>query len=42
LSFEEILEEYPSLTKEDIKAALNYAADVLSGEEIMPLVVGVE
>ena len=27
LSFEEILEEYPSLTREDIKAALKYAVD---------------
>ena len=28
LSIDEILEEYPMLTREDIKAALRYAADV--------------
>ncbi|RLI84433.1 MAG: hypothetical protein DRO98_08570 [Archaeoglobales archaeon] len=38
LSIDEILEEYPMLTREDIKAALRYAADVLSGEEVIPLV----
>jgi len=38
LSIDEILEEYLMLTREDIKAALGYATDVLSGEEIIPLV----
>jgi len=42
LSIDEILKEYPLLTEEDVKAALRYAADVLSGEEIIPLVGGVE
>jgi len=37
ISEEEILEEYPHLTKEDIKAALAYAAEALAVEEILPL-----
>ncbi len=38
MSIKEILEEYPNLREEDIKAALQYAAKVLSGEEIIPMV----
>ena len=38
MSVKEILEEYPNLSKEDIKAALEYAAKVVSGEEVIPLV----
>ncbi len=38
MSIKEILEEYPNLTEEDIRAALEYAAKVVSGEEIIPLV----
>ncbi len=38
MSVKEILEEYPNLSKEDIKAALEYAAKVVSGEEVVPLV----
>ena len=34
---EEILEEYPHLTKEDIQAALAYAAESLKMEEVPPL-----
>ncbi len=34
----EILEEFPNLTEEGIKAALEYAARIVSGEEIIPLV----
>lgn len=30
-SVEEIIEEFPSLTKEHIKAALSYAADITKG-----------
>lgn len=37
ISTEEILEEYPHLTKEDIQAALAYAAEVLETEEVLPL-----
>jgi len=37
ISTEEILEEYPHLTKEDIQAALAYAALALEIEEVLPL-----
>lgn len=30
----EILEDYPNLTKEDILAALQYAADIIGNEEV--------
>ncbi|RLI70939.1 antitoxin, partial [Archaeoglobales archaeon] len=33
-SYEEILENYPQLKKEDILEAINYAADVLKEERI--------
>ncbi len=36
-SMEEIIEDYPSLTKEDIRAALEYAA-VLAKEEAIAIV----
>jgi uncharacterized protein (DUF433 family) len=38
-SEEEILEAYPSLTSEDIKAALAYAAEV-TRERVIPTAVG--
>ncbi len=34
LTIKEILEDYPQLKKEDIKAALEYAADIAKGENI--------
>ena len=34
---QQILEDYPNLTKEDIKAALVYVAELAKGEEIFPL-----
>jgi len=34
----EILEDYPNLKKEDIRAALVYAAELIEGEDILPLV----
>lgn len=37
MSFEEILDEYPQLTLEDIRAALAYAAEALQEELILPL-----
>jgi len=37
ISTEELLEEYPHLTKEDIQAALAYAALALEVEEVLPL-----
>ena len=36
ISVEEILEEYPHLTEEDVKAALTYAAEALAVEEVLP------
>jgi len=37
LTAEQIVEEYPQLTIEDISAALAYAAEVLHQESILPL-----
>lgn len=37
LSAEEIIEEYPSLTIEDIRAAIRYAAALTREEELLPL-----
>ena len=34
---EEILEDYPNLKKEDIRAALEYVADVVEGEDVFPI-----
>ena len=39
MSLKKILEEYPNLEEKDVKAALEYAARVLAGEEILPIVV---
>ena len=33
----DILEDYPNLTEEDIKAALDYVAEIIEGEDIFPL-----
>ncbi len=38
VSEQDILQEYPSLQPEDIRAALAYAADVLAHEDVFPLV----
>jgi len=35
MAFEELLQAYPHLTKDDMLAALSYSADVISKEEIM-------
>ncbi|WP_369018029.1 DUF433 domain-containing protein [Thermatribacter velox] len=34
-TFDELLEAYPSLHREDILAALAYSAEVLAGEELI-------
>ncbi|MBI2664600.1 DUF433 domain-containing protein [Candidatus Woesearchaeota archaeon] len=39
MKVDEILEDYPQLTKEDITAALMYGADIVSGESVMPVTV---
>ena len=36
-SFDDIVEAFPSLTKEHIKAALHYAAERLAGERFVDL-----
>ena len=38
-SREQILENYPHLTREDIQAALHYAAESLKQEHVYPLPV---
>lgn len=35
-SFEELVEEYPPITEEDIRAAITYAA-MLADERVLPL-----
>jgi len=40
MSQDEILKDYPHLTKEDIQAALFYGSEVVAHEEIFPLLVG--
>ena len=37
MSEKEILKEYPNLDRDDIRAALEYASKVLSGEEVIPI-----
>ena len=37
LSHEQIIEHYPQLTREDIQAALQYAAVVMQSEIVAPL-----
>lgn len=38
MTVKEILEDYPRLKKEDIKAALLYCAEVVEDETILPLI----
>ncbi len=37
MTIKEILEDYPSITKDDVKAALQYTVDVIRGEDVTPL-----
>lgn len=37
INVEEVLQDYPRLTKEAIRAALWYAGEVISKEEVYPL-----
>jgi len=39
LSFDEILKDYPHLKKDEIMAALLYAAKIMGKEEVYPLTV---
>jgi uncharacterized protein (DUF433 family) len=36
-SLEQILENYPHLTREDIQACLGYASELLHSEKVFPL-----
>jgi uncharacterized protein (DUF433 family) len=35
-TIEELLEDYPKLTRQDIRAALEYAERLVRGEDVMP------
>jgi uncharacterized protein (DUF433 family) len=35
---EEIIEDYPTITREDIQAALKFAAEAVSGFDFVPIV----
>lgn len=37
VSMEEILANYPALTREDILACIAYAVDIVSSEQVYPL-----
>lgn len=37
LSFDELIEEYPPLTRDDITAAIKYAAELTREQELVPL-----
>mgnify|MGYP001563457971 CR=1 FL=1 len=39
-TFQEILEDFPRITEDDIKAALMYAGHLVEGEDIFPMIVG--
>ena len=36
-SFEQLLDSYPNITRDDVLAALAYARDLVSGAEILPV-----
>ena len=38
-TFQEILEDFPRITEDDIKAALMYAEKLVEGEEIFPEII---
>ena len=38
MTISDILEEYPNITEEDIRAALTYVSQVIAGEQIIPMV----
>jgi uncharacterized protein (DUF433 family) len=39
-TMEEIIQDYPKITKKDIKAVLEYAESVMRGEDILPRIEG--
>lgn len=36
MTLNEILEDYPNLTREDVRAALEYCVYLINGEDIIP------
>ena len=42
MTFDEIVEDYPYITKEDIKSALLYAESLVAGEDVFPAIVNDE
>jgi len=38
ITIKEILEDYPQLKEEDIKAALIYCAEIIEGETVLPII----
>ena len=40
MTFVEILQDYPNITRDDIKAALEYSASLVRGDDIIPEIKG--
>ena len=40
MTFGEILEDYPNITRDDITAALEYSASLVRGEDVIPEIKG--
>ncbi len=40
MTVKEILEDYPQITESDVKAALEYSANVIRGEDVVPKIRG--
>ncbi|MDG7025016.1 MAG: DUF433 domain-containing protein [Nitrososphaerota archaeon] len=36
---ENLLEDYPNMTRQDVRAALEYASTVVKGEDIIPIAI---
>ena len=39
MTFDEILQDFPHIRKEDIQAAIRYAESLVAGDEIIPTIV---
>ena len=39
MTFDEILQDFPYISKEDIQAAIRYAESLVAGEEIFPVFI---
>jgi len=39
MTFNEVLEDFPYVNEDDIKAALMYARSLVAGEEIIPIIL---